>query len=85
MEKYDDCVTEHQSNQPVLAFQLRSKELKTINIYSDGHVDGEGAEEYCCIANYFTPRFDIIRGISAQMRLGKIYTEDELDLAFAGY
>lgn len=69
---------------PLLVFQVRSRDGRVINIYSDGFIDGDGTAEFNFVRNYFTPRFDAIRGLLARIKdLG--IPDDELERIFAGF
>ena len=70
--------------EPLLVFQLTSRDRRVINIYSDGFIDGDGAAEFNFVRNYFTPRFDAIRGLLARVQ-GKGIPDDELERIFAGF
>ncbi|MNF35491.1 hypothetical protein D3C76_580550 [compost metagenome] len=73
-----------EENPPLLVFQVRSRDGKVINIYSNGFIDGDGASEFNFVRNYFTPRFDAIRGLLARVQ-GKGIPDDELKRIFAGF
>lgn len=68
----------------LLVFQLTSRDGRVINIYSNGFIDGDGAAEFNFVRNYFTPRFDAIRGLLARVQ-GKGIPDDELERIFAGF
>ena len=68
----------------LLVFQLTSRNGRVINIYSNGFIDGDGASEFNFVRNYFTPRFDAIRGLLARVQ-GKGIPDDELERIFAGF
>ena len=72
------------NGQPLLVFQLTSRDGRVINIYSNGFIDGDGAAEFNFVRNYFTPRFDAIRGLLARVQ-GKGIPDDELERIFAGF
>ncbi|BCO13718.1 hypothetical protein [Aeromonas hydrophila] len=71
-------------DEPLLIFQLTSRDGRVINIYSDGFIDGDGAAEFNFVRNYFTPRFDAIRGLLVRMKDRGI-PDDELKRIFAGF
>lgn len=71
-------------DEPLLVFQLTSRDGRVINIYSNGFIDGDGASEFNFVRNYFTPRFDAIRGLLARVQ-GKGIPDDELERIFAGF
>ncbi|MCH7369861.1 hypothetical protein [Aeromonas sp. MR16] len=71
-------------DEPLLVFQLTSRDGRVINIYSNGFIDGDGAAEFNFVRNYFTPRFDAIRGLLARVQ-GKGIPDDELERIFAGF
>ncbi|MNS06307.1 hypothetical protein D3C72_377290 [compost metagenome] len=71
-------------DEPLLVFQLTSHDGRVINIYSDGFIDGDGAAEFNFVRNYFTPRFDAIRGLLARVQ-EKGIPDDELERIFAGF
>ncbi|MFM5151264.1 hypothetical protein [Aeromonas hydrophila] len=71
-------------DEPLLIFQLTSRDGRVINIYSDGFIDGDGAAEFNFVRNYFTPRFDAIRGLLARVKDRGI-PDDELKRIFAGF
>ncbi|MND68425.1 hypothetical protein D3C80_598740 [compost metagenome] len=70
--------------EPLLVFQLTSRDGRVINIYSNGFIDGDGASEFNFVRNYFTPRFDAIRGLLARVQ-DKGIPDDELERIFAGF
>ena len=70
--------------EPLLVFQLTSRDGRVINIYSNGFIDGDGAAEFNFVRNYFTPRFDAIRGLLARIKDRGI-PDDELERIFAGF
>lgn len=82
------CVVEQKAqseeNPPLLVFQVRSRDGRVINIYSNGFIDGDGTAEFSFVRNYFTPRFDAIRGLLARMKDRGI-PDDELKRIFAGF
>ncbi|MGH1390604.1 MAG: hypothetical protein ACRAUZ_10690 [Aeromonas jandaei] len=67
-----------------LVFQLTSRDGRVINIYSDGFIDGDGAAEFNYVRNYFSPRFDAIRGLLARVK-GHGIPDDEIKRLFAGF
>ena len=67
-----------------LVFQLTSRDGRVINVYSDGFIDGDGAAEFNYVRNYFTPRFDAIRGLLARVK-GHGIPDDEIKRLFAGF
>ncbi|HHQ4693980.1 TPA: hypothetical protein ACSP2S_000707 [Aeromonas veronii] len=67
-----------------LVFQLTSGDGRVINIYSDGFIDGDGTTEFNYVRNYFTPRFDAIRGLLARIK-GHGIPDDEIKRLFAGF
>ncbi|BEE10015.1 hypothetical protein [Aeromonas dhakensis] len=69
---------------PLLVFQVRSRDGRVINIYSNGFIDGDGTAEFGFVRNYFTPRFDAIRGLLVRMKDRGI-SDDELKRIFAGF
>lgn len=69
---------------PLLVFQLISRDGRVINIYSNGFIDGDGTAEFGFVRNYFTPRFDAIRGLLVRMKDRGI-SDDELKRIFAGF
>ncbi|MGV2922934.1 hypothetical protein [Aeromonas hydrophila] len=71
-------------DEPLLIFQLTNRDGRVINIYSDGFIDGDGAAEFNFVRNYFTPRFDAIRGLLARVKDRGI-PDDELKRIFAGF
>ncbi|MGL6301615.1 hypothetical protein ACSZMJ_06865 [Aeromonas caviae] len=71
-------------DEPLLIFQLTSRDGRVINIYSNGFIDGDGAAEFNFVRNYFTPRFDAIRGLLARVKDTGI-PDDELKRIFAGF
>lgn len=71
-------------DEPLLIFQLTSRDGRVINIYSNGFIDGDGAAEFNFVRNYFTPRFDAIRGLLARLKDTGI-PDDELKRIFAGF
>ncbi|MEL3918174.1 hypothetical protein [Aeromonas enteropelogenes] len=71
-------------NTPLLVFQLTNSDGRVINIYSDGFINGDGAAEFNLVRNYFTPRFDAIRGVLARMK-DRGLPDDELERIFAGF
>ncbi|MGS3141527.1 hypothetical protein ACB274_02775 [Aeromonas sanarellii] len=71
-------------DEPLLIFQLTSRDGRVINIYSNGFIDGDGAAEFNFVRNYFTPRFDAIRGLLARVQDRGI-PDDELERIFAGF
>lgn len=71
-------------DEPLLIFQLTSRDGRVINIYSNGFIDGDGAAEFNFVRNYFTPRFDAIRGLLARVKDRGI-PDDELKRIFAGF
>ncbi|WP_421279813.1 hypothetical protein [Aeromonas taiwanensis] len=71
-------------DEPLLIFQLTSRDGRVINIYSNGFIDGDGAAEFNFVRNYFTPRFDAIRGLLARVQDRGI-PDDELKRIFAGF
>ncbi|MGY3945485.1 hypothetical protein [Aeromonas tecta] len=73
-----------EENPPLLVFQVRSRDGRAINIYSDGFIDGDGTAEFGFVRNYFTPRFDAIRGLLARVKDRGI-PDDELKRIFAGF
>ncbi len=73
-----------EENPPLLVFQVRSRDGRVINIYSDGFIDGDGTAEFGFVRNYFTPRFDAIRGLLVRMKDREI-SDDELKRIFAGF
>ncbi|MND19017.1 hypothetical protein D3C80_93160 [compost metagenome] len=73
-----------EENPPLLVFQVRSRDGRVINIYSDGFIDGDGTAEFGFVRNYFTPRFDAIRGLLARVKDRGI-PDDELKRIFAGF
>lgn len=73
-----------EENQPLLVFQVRSRDGRVINIYSDGFIDGDGTTEFNYVRNYFTPRFDAIRGLLARIK-GHGIPDDELERLFGGF
>lgn len=73
-----------EENQPLLVFQVRSRDGRVINIYSDGFIDGDGTAEFNYVRNYFTPRFDAIRGLLALVK-GHGIPDDEIKRLFAGF
>ena len=73
-----------EGNPPLLVFQVRSRDGRVINIYSDGFIDGDGTAEFGFVRNYFTPRFDAIRGLLARVKDRGI-PDDELKRIFAGF
>ncbi|WP_279452589.1 hypothetical protein [Aeromonas hydrophila] len=84
----DTCVVEQKAqseeNPPLLVFQVRSRDGRVINIYSNGFIDGDGTAEFGFVRNYFTPRFDAIRGLLVRMKDRGI-SDDELKRIFAGF
>lgn len=82
------CVVEQKAqseeNSPLLVFQVRSRDGRVINIYSNGFIDGDGTAEFGFVRNYFTPRFDAIRGLLARVQ-DKGIPDDELERIFAGF
>ncbi|WDF96083.1 hypothetical protein [Aeromonas dhakensis] len=82
------CVVEQKAqseeNPPLLVFQVRSRDGRVINIYSNGFIDGDGTAEFGFVRNYFTPRFDAIRGLLVRMKDRGI-SDDELKRIFAGF
>ncbi|MFQ2225829.1 hypothetical protein ACK32Z_02820 [Aeromonas hydrophila] len=82
------CVVEQKAqseeNPPLLVFQVRSRDERVINIYSNGFIDGDGTAEFGFVRNYFTPRFDAIRGLLVRMKDRGI-SDDELKRIFAGF
>ncbi|MFQ2037504.1 hypothetical protein ACK34X_11055 [Aeromonas veronii] len=73
-----------EENLPLLVFQVRSRDGRAINIYSNGFIDGDGTAEFGFVRNYFTPRFDAIRGLLARVKDRGI-PDDELERIFAGF
>ncbi|HDO1314655.1 hypothetical protein [Aeromonas veronii] len=73
-----------EENLPLLVFQVRSRDGRVINIYSNGFIDGDGTAEFGSVRNYFTPRFDAIRGLLARVKDRGI-PDDELERIFAGF
>lgn len=73
-----------EENQPLLVFQVRSRDGRVINIYSDGFIDGDGTAEFNFVRNYFTPRFDAIRGLLARVK-GHGIPDDEIKRIFASF
>lgn len=73
-----------EENPPLLVFQVRSRDGRVINIYSDGFIDGDGTAEFGFVRNYFTPRFDAIRGLLARVKDRGI-PDYELKRIFAGF
>ncbi|MGY3853421.1 hypothetical protein ACW5W8_11445 [Aeromonas aquatilis] len=73
-----------EENLPLLVFQVRSRDGRVINIYSNGFIDGDGTAEFGFVRNYFTPRFDAIRGLLARVKDRGI-PDDELERIFAGF
>ncbi|KMK94486.1 hypothetical protein VL01_09580 [Aeromonas enteropelogenes] len=73
-----------EENPPLLVFQVRSRDGRVINIYSNGFIDGDGTAEFGFVRNYFTPRFDAIRGLLVRMKDRGI-SDDELKRIFAGF
>ncbi|MCX4033865.1 hypothetical protein [Aeromonas caviae] len=71
-------------DEPLLIFQLTSRDGRVINIYSNGFIDGDGTAEFGFVRNYFTPRFDAIRGLLVRMKDREI-SDDELKRIFAGF
>lgn len=71
-------------DEPLLIFQLTSRDGRVINIYSNGFIDGDGATEFNFVRNYFTPRFNAIRGLLARVQ-GRGIPDDELERIFAGF
>ncbi|EHK5438673.1 TPA: hypothetical protein PKO72_004323 [Aeromonas hydrophila] len=84
----DACVVEQKAqseeNPPLLVFQVRSRDGRVINIYSNGFIDGDGTAEFGFVRNYFTPRFNAVRGLLARMEDRGI-PDDELERIFAGF
>ncbi|MBQ4672913.1 hypothetical protein [Aeromonas dhakensis] len=82
------CVVEQKAqseeNPPLLVFQVTSRDGRVINIYSNGFIDGDGTAEFGFVRNYFTPRFDAIRGLLVRMKDRGI-SDDELKRIFAGF
>ncbi|WP_021464872.1 hypothetical protein [Aeromonas dhakensis] len=82
------CVVEQKAqseeNPPLLVFQVRSRDGRVINIYSNGFIDGDGTAEFGFVRNYFTPRFDAIRGLLVRMKDRGI-SDNELKRIFAGF
>ncbi|UNU87570.1 hypothetical protein [Aeromonas dhakensis] len=82
------CVVEQKAqseeNPPLLVFQVRSCDGRVINIYSNGFIDGDGTAEFGFVRNYFTPRFNAVRGLLARMEDRGI-PDDELERIFAGF
>nr|AAS46725.1 unknown [Aeromonas hydrophila] len=73
-----------EENPPLLVFQVRSRDGRVINIYSNGFIDGDGTAEFGFVRNYFTPRFDAIRGLLVRLKDRGI-SDDELKRIFAGF
>ena len=71
-------------DEPLLVFQLTSRDGRVINIYSNGFIDGDGTAEFGFVRNYFTPRFDAIRGLLARVQ-DKGIPDDELERILAGF
>ena len=67
-----------------LVFKLTSSDGRVINIYSDGFIDGDGTAEFNYVRNYFTPRFDAIRGLLARVK-GHGIPDDEIKRLFGGF